>query len=118
VDISTIKGTGNFGRVTPDDVLKAVGKWVDPNPPKVVEVAAAATAASVAAPAKENNALDGVVAMDGMQKAVAKNMMATLAVPIFRVSREIGTDDFDALYAKLKPHGITVSAMLAKVGSA
>lgn len=28
--------------------------------------------------------------------------------------REIGTDSFDALYAQLKPKGVTVSAMLAK----
>ena len=40
--------------------------------------------------------------MDGMQKAVAKNMEKTLSVPIFRVSREIFTDDFDELYAALK----------------
>ena len=56
----------------------------------------------------------GTVEMDGMQKAVAKNMEATLSVPIFHVSREIYTDDFDALYAQLKPKGVTVSAMLAK----
>ena len=43
--------------------------------------------------------------MDSMQKAVAKNMETTLSVPIFRVSREIYTDDFDALYARLKPKG-------------
>jgi len=52
--------------------------------------------------------------MDGMQKAVAKNMEKTLDVPIFRVSREIGTDSFDALYAKLKEKGVTVSSLLAK----
>ena len=28
--------------------------------------------------------------------------------------REIATDNFDALYAVLKPKGVTVSAMLAK----
>ena len=68
----------------------------------------------MAAPAAAVEVKDGVVEMDGMQKAVAKNMEATLAVPIFRVSREIRTDDFDALYAELKPKGVTVSAMLAK----
>ena len=36
--------------------------------------------------------------LDGMQKAVAKNMEKTLDVPIFRVSRTIVTDKFDALY--------------------
>ena len=30
------------------------------------------------------------------------------------LSREIVTDNFDALYAALKPKGVTVSAMLAK----
>jgi len=30
---------------------------------------------------------------------VAKNMEATLTVPVFRVSRTIVTDNFDALYA-------------------
>ena len=49
-----------------------------------------------------------------MQKAVAKNLEKTLTVPIFRVSREIYTDNFDELYATLKPKGVTVSAMLAK----
>ena len=55
--------------------------------------------------------------MDGMQKAVAKNIEATLAVPISRVSREITPDAFDQLYAQLKPKGNNVSAMLAKIVS-
>lgn len=88
LDVSTIKGTGNFGRVMPNDVLKAAGKYVEPV--KAAPVAApaaakpAASASSAAAPAE---VLDGVVAMTGMQKAVAKNMEATMNVPIFRVSR-------------------------------
>ena len=32
----------------------------------------------------------------------------------YTYNREIVTDNFDALYAQLKPKGITVSAMLAK----
>lgn len=47
-------------------------------------------------------------AMDGMQKAVAKNMEATLGVPVFRVSRKIRTDAFDEVYRQLKPKGVTV----------
>ena len=35
------------------------------------------------------------------QQAVAKNMERTLDVPIFRVSRTIVTDKFDALYKVL-----------------
>ena len=92
LDVTKIKGTGNFGRVTPDDVLRAAGKLAPPTA-KVTTAAppaAAAAAAPAAAKAKEGDAkavLDGVKPMDGMQKAVAKNMEKTLSVPIFRVSR-------------------------------
>jgi pyruvate/2-oxoglutarate dehydrogenase complex dihydrolipoamide acyltransferase (E2) component len=95
VDLAKLRGTGNFGRVLPDDVLKAAGKYVAPKAASSASVtnsaaagftASAATgsmsAAAVAAPVQ-----DGLVAMDGMQKAVAKNMEKTLTVPVFRVSR-------------------------------
>jgi len=126
LDVTKIKGTGNFGRVMPDDVLRAAGKYVPPTPAVSAPSVAAAVVASPPIAVKSTTAatdkitgtastvLDGVVAMDGMQKAVAKNMEKTLGVPIFRVSREIVTDNFDALYAALKPKGVTVSAMLAK----
>ena len=52
--------------------------------------------------------------MTGMQRAVSNNMVATLTTPEFRVSRDILMDNFDALYQKLKPNGISVSAMLTK----
>lgn len=94
LDITKIKGTGNFGRVTPDDVLMAAGKLAPPAP-KAAPAPAAPAAQTVPAPAaagksKEGDSkavLDGVKPMDGMQKAVAKNMEKTLSVPIFRVSR-------------------------------
>lgn len=94
LDVQKIKGTGNFGRVMPDDVLIAAGKKAAPTVATSVAVVSTATTAvpsSVAvAPAKVKEAapvLEGVVAMDGMQKAVAKNMEKTLSTPIFRVSR-------------------------------
>ena len=115
IDLSKVKGSGNFGRVTGDDVLIAAGKKTVPAPEPVAAAAPASSkpagGAAASAPAA---VLDGVKPMDGMQKAVAKNMEKTLTVPIFRVSREIVTDNFDALYAQLKPKGVTVSAMLAK----
>jgi len=37
-----------------------------------------------------------------------------LNIPSFQVTREILMDDFNALYQKLKPKGVSVSAMLAK----
>jgi pyruvate dehydrogenase E2 component (dihydrolipoamide acetyltransferase) len=117
LDVTKIKGTGNFGRVTGDDVLLAAGK-LQPKPAAAPPTASAAIPAAPGkpstAPATETKVLDGVIAMDGMQKAVAKNMEKTLTVPIFRVTREIVTDKFDELYAQLKPKGVTVSALLAK----
>ena len=122
LDVMNIAGTGNFGRVTADDVLIAAGKKAPPAPkptstPTTVPSSPVANKASLPKSVttdKKTDVLDGIVPMDGMQKAVAKNMEATLSVPIFRVSREIYTDDFDALYVKLKPKGVSVSAMLAK----
>jgi len=94
LDVTKIKGTGNFGRVMPEDVLRAAGKYVPPAAPAVVPTAivsppAAAKAASgkTTGAATASTVLDGVVAMDGMQKAVAKNMEKTMGVPVFRVSR-------------------------------
>jgi pyruvate dehydrogenase E2 component (dihydrolipoamide acetyltransferase) len=92
LQIANIKGTGNFGRVTQDDVLIAAGKKVvKVEAPKVTAPAPTAAAAPGGKDSKEKVAavMDGVVAMDGMQKAVAKNMERTLSVPIFRVSRYV-----------------------------
>ncbi|GFH21394.1 dihydrolipoamide acetyltransferase component of pyruvate dehydrogenase complex, partial [Haematococcus lacustris] len=49
-----------------------------------------------------------------LQQAVNKNMIASLAVPEFRVAYDITTDKLDALYQKLKPKGVTMTALLAK----
>ena len=110
IDISSLRGTGVLNRVTKEDVLRAAGKWVESKK----NTAPAASASTSTPPPPPAQVKDGVIKMDGMQMAVAKNMEATLEVLIFRVFREIFTDDFDALYAELKPKGITVSAMLAK----
>ena len=37
-----------------------------------------------------------------------------LQVPEFQVSMTITTDKFDALYQRLKPKGVTMTALLAK----
>ncbi|KAH8052763.1 dihydrolipoyllysine-residue acetyltransferase [Aureococcus anophagefferens] len=84
-----------------DDAKKALG-IAEPAKPKLVPAGGPAPPPA------------GVVDMTGMQKAIAKNMEATLAVPVFRVSKTVRTDAFDALYQKLKPDGVTVSALLAK----
>ena len=50
----------------------------------------------------------------GMQKAVAKNMMPSLEVPVSRIAMQMCTDELDALYKKVKPKGVTMTALLAK----
>ncbi|HEY9814835.1 MAG TPA: 2-oxo acid dehydrogenase subunit E2, partial [Candidatus Obscuribacterales bacterium] len=101
IDLATIQGTGQFGRVTVDDVKMATGEK-KPERKRTV-------------PGQEVVEMPtGFVPFTGMQKAVSKNMEATLPVPVFRTSREIMMDGFEELYAKLKPQGITVSAMLSK----
>jgi pyruvate dehydrogenase E2 component (dihydrolipoamide acetyltransferase) len=46
-------------------------------------------------------------------------MIASMAVPEFRVSMKVNTDALDALYKRVKPKGVTMSALLAKaVGNA
>mmetsp|Transcript_19683 Transcript_19683/g.54211 ORF Transcript_19683/g.54211 Transcript_19683/m.54211 type:complete len:640 (+) Transcript_19683:138-2057(+) len=102
IDINTIQGTGQFGRVTADDVKMATGE-------KKPERKRASSPGQEAVEMPE-----GSVPMTGMQRAVSNNMVATLTTPEFRVSRDIIMDGFDSLYQKLKPKGVTVSALLAK----
>ena len=41
-------------------------------------------------------------------------MVNSLAVPEFRVAYTISTDKFDAMYKRLKPKGVTMTALLCK----
>lgn len=101
IDLATIQGTGEFGRVTLDDIKMATGE-------KQPERKRASTGEpSVELP-------DGFVPFTGMQKAVSNNMVATLAIPSFQVTTDIVMDKFEALYAKVKPDGVSVSALLTK----
>lgn len=117
VDINSVVGTGPFGRITPEDVEKAAGiapsKSVAPSaapasPPKP------AAAAAPAAPLLPGST---VVPLTTMQAAVSKNMIESLSVPTFRVGYPIITDALDALYGKVKPKGVTMTALLAKAAA-
>ena len=102
IDLASIEGTGEFGRVTADDVKIATGEM---KPKRKAFVAGAP--APIDLP-------EGLVPFTGMQRAVSNNMVATLSCPVFRASREIEMDAFNELYQKVKPKGVTVSALLAK----
>ncbi|PWA96195.1 2-oxoacid dehydrogenase acyltransferase, catalytic domain-containing protein [Artemisia annua] len=52
-----------------------------------------------------------------MTAAVSKNMIESLSVPTFRVGYPIVTDALDALYAKVKSKGVTMTALLAKAAA-
>jgi len=101
IDISTIQGTGSLGRVTLDDVKMATGA----KQPERKRAATGETAPELP---------DGFVPFTGMQKAVSNAMVGTLTVPAFRVSTDIEMTAFEALYKKVKPNGISVSALIAK----
>jgi pyruvate dehydrogenase E2 component (dihydrolipoamide acetyltransferase) len=116
IDLANVVGTGRYGRVTAEDVLKAAGKAPALKEPLIPSSSSLQVSAEGRKPVGSTSATipEGAVAMTGMQKAVVQNMNASLAVPVFRVSYAIKTTEFDELYAKLKPKGVTVSALLAK----
>lgn len=118
VDLNSIKGTGPFGRITPEDIEKAAGVE-SPKKPTVDSSPAPATAApSPKVTASSGNFAEipgsSVVPFTTMQAAVAKNMVESLSVPTFRVGYPVVTDALDALYVKVKPKGVTMTALLAK----
>lgn len=118
VSLETLVGTGPHGRIVAEDVEAAAGKpsapvatpvIAAPVAPAAKPVAAKAPAAPVAPPTPGQ-----VQAMNTMQVAVVKNMVATLEVPVFRVGYTITTDALDKLYKQVKSKGVTMSALLAK----
>lgn len=118
VDISAIAGSGPFGRIIAEDVEAAAGKVSAPA--KVAPVVAPAPA-PVATPATKPAPQPIVAAVPGqtvpfntLQNAVNRNMVASLAVPVFRVSYTITTDGLDKLYKQLKSKGVTMTALIAK----
>ncbi|WCJ24573.1 Dihydrolipoyllysine-residue acetyltransferase component of pyruvate dehydrogenase complex [Euphorbia peplus] len=114
VDINKVVGTGPFGRITPADIEAAAG--IVPSKPAVSAPAPALVSAPAPAKAAATPSLPGstVVPFTTMQSAVSKNMVESLSVPTFRVGYPVNTDALDALYEKVKPKGVTMTALLAK----
>jgi pyruvate dehydrogenase E2 component (dihydrolipoamide acetyltransferase) len=124
VDLGALRGSGPHGRIQAEDVLAATGQPI--SVPRVAEgsgpaVAAAqggngsAPSASAPGPSGEAFGRPGeAVAFNTLQNAVNRNMVASLAVPCFRVGYTITTTKLDALYKQVKPKGVTMTALLAK----
>ncbi|GKV43954.1 hypothetical protein SLEP1_g51186 [Rubroshorea leprosula] len=125
VDIASLVGTGPFGRITPADVEAAAGITpsktnVEPvvvaqptAPPKVAATRPASAPGTLPPPVPGST----VVPFTTMQAAVSKNMVDSLSVPTFRVGYPVTTDALDALYEKVKPKGVTMTALLAKAAA-
>ncbi|KAI4339678.1 hypothetical protein MLD38_024591 [Melastoma candidum] len=104
VDLTSIAGSGPLGRIVAKDVEAAASALAV----REVPGTPAASASSPHVP------LGNVVPFTTMQGAVSKNMVESLKVPTFRVGYTITTDALDALYKKIKPKGVTMTALLAK----
>jgi pyruvate dehydrogenase E2 component (dihydrolipoamide acetyltransferase) len=112
VELSTLKGSGPFGRIVAADVEGVTGKLSTPiaTVPSVVP-----TMPSVSASAIPAAAIAGEVApFNTLQQAVIRNMMVSLQVPVFRTGYTITTDALDGLYKQVKSKGVTMTALLAK----
>jgi pyruvate dehydrogenase E2 component (dihydrolipoamide acetyltransferase) len=123
VALEGLRGSGPHGRIQAEDVEQAAGQPV--SLPRVAEGTAPATnggppaaaplAASAPAPTGQAFGRPGeTVAFNTLQQAVNRNMVASLAVPSFRVGYTITTDKLDAFYQQVKPKGVTMTALLAK----
>ena len=104
VALETLRGSGPHGRIQAEDVERALGLTVAV--PRVAEGSAPAASGSGNGAAAPAAALAGnafgrpgeSVAFNTLQGAVNRNMVASLAVPTFRVGYSITTSKLDAFY--------------------
>ncbi|KAM7270474.1 hypothetical protein ACFE04_029688 [Oxalis oulophora] len=82
--------------------------------PAVAQPAPAAATATATAAAYTSNAATPQAKKLAKQY---KNMLESLSVPTFRVGYPVVTDALDAFYEKVKPKGVTMTAILAKAAA-
>ena len=127
VDLATIEGSGPYGRIVAQDVELAAGKTPTPTAPPAAPLPTTTAAPGPApaavpspapaiapAPVPAPAAPGQLVPFNTLQQAVVRSMVASLAVPTFRVGYTITTDALDALYKQIKSKGVTMTALLAK----
>ena len=122
-------GSGPHGRIVANDVERAARQPVSaplvqegtaadlvaPAPPAPAPVpSAAAGQPKPAVPGLATASPGQVMPFTTLQEAVNRNMMASLAVPSFRVGYTITTEALGQFYRKVKPKGVTMTALLAK----
>uniref|UniRef100_A0ACD5GW88 Dihydrolipoamide acetyltransferase family protein n=1 Tax=Desertifilum tharense IPPAS B-1220 TaxID=1781255 RepID=A0ACD5GW88_9CYAN len=111
VDLSTLQGSGLYGRIVAEDVESAVGRAKTAPPYPVAPQPTPQKAPTPAAPALFQSQ---AVPLNTLQNAVVRNMVASLQVPTYRVGYTITTDALDGLYKQIKSKGVTMTALLAK----
>lgn len=127
VDLTGISGSGPHGRIVAEDVEAAAGKSskqpatvtpVAPTQPAPTITPVAPTPTKMApapAPTPATAAVPGqIVPLTTFQNAVARNMVASLSVPVIHIGYTITTDALDKLYKQIKSKGVTMTALLAK----
>ncbi len=119
LDLSTLQGSGPYGRVVAQDVEAAAGRTPTPAVTAVAPVAAPVAAPIAApivptAPTPAPVSPGSLVPLNTLQNAVVRNMLTSLQVPTFHVGYTITTDALDHLYKQVKSKGVTMSALLAK----
>ena len=103
VQLEGMVGSGPHGRLIAADIERAAGRTPSAPAPQPLP-------AAVAPPVAPGETLQFTT----LQQAVNRNMVASLAVPTFRVGYTITTDKLDAFYKQVKPKGVTMTALLAK----
>ncbi|MBW4558571.1 MAG: 2-oxo acid dehydrogenase subunit E2 [Trichormus sp. ATA11-4-KO1] len=118
VDLTTLKGSGPYGRIVAEDVEAVVSKGKQPAAtptPAPTTTAVTPLPPATITPAPAITAVPGkTVPLTTFQNAVVRNMVASLSVPVFRVGYTITTDGLDQLYKQIKSKGVTMTALLAK----
>ncbi|MDJ0773085.1 MAG: dihydrolipoamide acetyltransferase family protein [Mastigocoleus sp. MO_167.B18] len=120
VDLSDLSGSGPYGRIVAQDVEVAAGVSKQQSvPASLPSIPVTASVPSIPQPAPTpvttaSTVPGQTVPLTTLQQAVVRSMVATLAVPVFRVGYTITTDALDRLYKQIKPKGVTMTALLAK----
>ncbi len=115
VSVETLNGTGPNGRITAEDVSTAAGKAPAVVAAPVAPVIAVPVVTSPPVPSPPAHVPSAqVVPFTTLQAAVNRNMVASLAMPTFRVGYTIETNHLDSLYKQVKSKGVTMTALLAK----
>ncbi|MEM6433011.1 MAG: dihydrolipoamide acetyltransferase family protein [Cyanobacteria bacterium P01_D01_bin.115] len=120
IDLATVSGSGPHGRIVTQDIELAAGKTpapqAAPGAPSLTPVASPAPtpAPAMPAPTPAPAAPGQLVPFNTLQQAVVRTMVASLAVPTFRVGYTITTAALDQLYKQIKSKGVTMTGLLAK----